>query len=76
MVGHSVGGEEGVQEGIKHTPLWGPCVEGQRGVGDVAYLPHLGSARQEVQDPVCKGVIKAKGGYFKESQILNRFRFV
>ena len=28
MRGHAVVGEQGVQEWTKHTPLWGPCVEG------------------------------------------------
>jgi hypothetical protein len=28
--GHAVVGEQGVQEGAEHAPLWGPSVEGQR----------------------------------------------
>ena len=47
--GHAVVGEQGVQEGTKHTPLWDPRVEGQCGGGDVAYPHRLGLARQEVQ---------------------------
>jgi hypothetical protein len=27
-------GEQGVQEGIEHAPLKGPCVEDQRGIED------------------------------------------
>ena len=36
MHGHAVMGEQGVQEGAEHTPLWGPNVEDQRS-GDVVY---------------------------------------
>jgi hypothetical protein len=49
--GHTVVGEQGVQEGTKHTPMWGPCIKGQRDGGDVSYRHHLGLARHEVQDP-------------------------
>ena len=27
MRGHAVMGEQGVQKGAEHAPLWGPCVE-------------------------------------------------
>ena len=54
-------GEKGTQEGIKHTPMWGPCVEGHRGGGDVAYPHHLGSAHQEGQDPVGEGGVQSQG---------------
>ena len=47
-------GEQGVQEGAEYTPLWGPCVEDQRGGGVVSYLHHLGAARHEFQDPVAQ----------------------
>ena len=30
-------GEQGVQEGAKHVPLWGLCVQ-EQGSGDVAYI--------------------------------------
>ena len=53
--GNAVVGEQGEQEGTKHTPLWGPYVDGQRGRGDAAYPHHLGLARQEVQDPFAEG---------------------
>jgi hypothetical protein len=53
---HAVVGEQGVQEGTKQTPLWGPRVHGQRGGGDVAYTHHLGSASQEVQGFSCRGM--------------------
>ena len=59
--GHAVVGEQGVQEGTKHTPLWGPRVEGQCGGDDVAYPHHLGSARQEVQDLVAEGGVQSQG---------------
>ena len=39
-----------VQEWTKHTPLWVPRVEDQRGGGEAAYPQYLGSAHQEVQD--------------------------
>ena len=39
--GPAVGGEQGVQEGTKHTALRGPHVEGQRGRGVVTYSYHL-----------------------------------
>ena len=38
VFGHTVVGEQGVQEGTKHTPLKGPSVEDQRGR---CYLPLL-----------------------------------
>jgi hypothetical protein len=52
-------GEQGVEEGVEYTPLWGPCVEDQRTGGIVSY--HLGEARQEVQDPVSQGGIQTQG---------------
>ena len=48
-------GEQGVQEGTKHTPLRGLRVEGQRGRGVVAYAHPLVSAHQEVEDPIAEG---------------------
>ena len=38
MLGHTVMGEQGVQEGAEHAPLWGPSVEDQQSGGDVSYL--------------------------------------
>ena len=35
-------GEQGVQEGAEHAPLWGPIVEDQRSGDVVSYLLHLG----------------------------------
>ena len=55
VLGHAVMGEQGVQEGTKHTPLRGPSVEDQHGRPVVAYPYHLGAARQEVQDPASEG---------------------
>ena len=57
--GHSVMGEQGVQEGAEHAPLWGPCVEDLRSAGVVYYLHHLGAAHQEVQDPVAQFRLRA-----------------
>ena len=34
VLGHAVVGEQGVQEGIEHAPLRGPCVEDQREAGN------------------------------------------
>ena len=55
MRGHTVVGEQGVQERAQNAPLWGPSVEDQRGGYRVAYPHHLVAARQEVQDPVEEG---------------------
>ena len=60
MRGHTVMGELLVQEGTKDTPLWDPCVKGQRGGSDVAYPNPLGSAHQEVQDPVAEGGVQTQ----------------
>jgi hypothetical protein len=57
---YTVVGEQGVQEGTKHTPLWGSCVKCQRGGGDVAYPYHLESAHQEVQDPVAEVCVQTQ----------------
>ena len=54
-VGHAVMSEQGVQEVTEHLPLRYPCVEDQRGGCVVTYPYHLGSACQEVQDPVAEG---------------------
>ena len=55
MFGHAVVGEQGIQEGTKYTPLWGPSVKNQRGRRVAAYSYRLGAASQEVQDPVADG---------------------
>ena len=34
-------GEQLVQEGAEHAPLWGSCVEDQQSGGVVSYLHHL-----------------------------------
>ena len=61
MRGHSVVGEQGVQERAQNAPLWGPSVEDQRGGYVVAYPHHLGAARQEVQYPVAQGGVETQG---------------
>jgi hypothetical protein len=53
-------GEQGVQEGDEHAPLWGPSVEDQRSGDVVSYLQHLGAARQKVQDPVAQGRVETQ----------------
>ena len=55
VFGHAVVGKQGIQEGTKYTPLRGPSVKDQPGRRVVAYSYHLGTARQEVQDPVAEG---------------------
>ena len=61
MHDHAVMGEQGVQEGAEHAPLWGPSVEYQRGGDFVSYPHHLGEAHQEVQDPVAQGRVETQG---------------
>ena len=61
MRGHTVVGEQGVQEGTKHTPLRGPRVEGQCGGGVVAYPHHLGPSTQEAQDPATEEGVQSQG---------------
>ena len=61
MLGHALMVEQGVQEGVEHTPLWGPSVEDQPSGGVVSYLYHLGAARQEVQDPIAQGGVQTLG---------------
>ena len=61
VLGHTVLGQQGVQEGTKHPPLRGPRAEGQRGRCVVAYLYHLGEARQVFQDPVAEGGVLSQG---------------
>ena len=60
MRGHTVMGEQGVQERAQTAPLWGPSVEDQRG-GFVVLLDLLLFARQEVQDPVAQGGVETQG---------------
>ena len=52
MHGHAFMGEQGVQKGAEHAPLWGSGVEDQQSGDVVSYLHHLGMARQEVQDTI------------------------
>ena len=53
-------GEQGVQEAAEQAPLWGPCVEDQRSGGVIAYLHHLATACQEVQDPAAQGGVQTQ----------------
>ena len=46
------------EDGAEQAPLWGPCVEDQRSRGVISYLPLLGVAGQEVQDPVAQGGVQ------------------
>jgi hypothetical protein len=67
-------GEQGVQKGAEHTPLWGPIVENHQSEAVASYLHHLGVARKEVQDPVAQGGVQTQGpelidelgGYYAE----------
>ena len=61
MHGPTVMGEQGVQEGAEHSPLWGPSVEDQHSGDVVSYLHHLEAARQKVQDSIAKGGVETKG---------------
>jgi hypothetical protein len=54
VLGHAVMGEQGLQEGTEHAPLWGPSFDDQRSEGVVSYVHHLREARQEVQDPIAQ----------------------
>jgi hypothetical protein len=54
MPGRAVMSEQGVQEGVEHAPLRGPCVEDQCGGSVATYPYHLVAARQEVQDLVAE----------------------
>ena len=72
MHGHAVMGEQRVQEGAEHAPVWGPSVEDQQSGGVVSYLHPLGAAHQDVQDPVAEGGVQNQdpeindelGGYY------------
>ena len=55
VLGHAVVGEQGLQERTEQAPLRGPSVEDQSGRCVLAYPYQLGTARQEVQDPVAEG---------------------
>ena len=55
VLGHAVMGEQGLKEGTKACTHEVPRFEEQCGRCVVAYLYHLGAARQEVQDPVAEG---------------------
>jgi hypothetical protein len=61
VLGHTVMGEQGVQERTEHSPLRGPRVEDQRGRRVVAYPYQLGAARQEVQNPVAEEGVSSQG---------------
>ena len=54
MHGHAVMGEQGLQEGAEHAPLWCPGVKDQRSRDVVSYHHHLRVARQEVLDPIAQ----------------------
>ncbi len=54
--GHAVLHEQGLQERAEHTTLRDAGVESQSGGCGAAYPHSLGSARQEIQDPVTKKV--------------------
>ena len=62
MHGHAVMGEQGVQEGAEHTPLWSPSVEDQQSEDIVSYLHHLCAARQDVQDPIASSLMMSLEG--------------
>jgi len=51
---------QGVQEGTLYAALRGSGAQGQYRGGETANSHHLGSAHQEIQDPVAKGGVKAQ----------------
>ena len=53
-------GEQGVEERAEHAALRGTGVEDQGGGCDVSHPHCLGSARQEVQDPVTEGAVEPR----------------
>jgi len=55
---YTVISEQCVQEGTEYTALRGSGAQGQCRGGEAAHSHHLGSAHQEVQDPVSKGGVK------------------
>ena len=71
MHGHTVIGEQGVQERAENAPLWGPSVEDQRGGDVVSYPHHLVVARQEVQDPVAQGGVSSLMTSLEGTMVLN-----
>jgi len=58
--GYRVRCEQGVQEGTECAALRGSGAQGQYRGGETAHSHYLGSARQEVQDPVAKGDVEIK----------------
>ena len=59
--GHTVVGEQGVQERAQNAPFWSPSVEDQRGGDVVTYSHHLGAARQEVRYTVAQAGVVTQG---------------
>jgi hypothetical protein len=65
-------GEQEVQEGAEHAPLWSPSVEDQQRGCVVSYLDHLGATLKEIQDPVAQCRVQTQslelddelGGYY------------
>jgi hypothetical protein len=58
--GHTVVGEQRVQDGTEHVPLRGPPVEGQRGGCVVVYPHHLGAVHQDIQDLFAEGGVQSQ----------------
>ncbi|KAI3372494.1 hypothetical protein L3Q82_022695 [Scortum barcoo] len=60
--GHAVMREQGVQQRAEHTALGGAGVQSQGGGCGAAHPHSLGSARQEVQDPITQGAVEPEVG--------------
>jgi len=60
MCGYTVMRVQGVQEWAEYTALTGSSAQGQYIGGETAHSHHLGSAHQEVQDPVAKRGVKPR----------------
>ena len=52
--------EQGIQERTEHAALGGTSVESQGGGCGAAYPHSLGSACQDVQDPITEGDVEPK----------------
>ncbi len=54
MKGHTVVGVQRVEQGTQDTALWGSHVQGDGVGGELAHFHHLGSAGEEILNPVTK----------------------
>ena len=59
MHSHTVMGEQGVQEGAEHTPLWDPVLR----ISEVEMFPTFTTWGRpvKVQDPIAQGGVETQG---------------